>query len=203
MHTREVFENPGEKLPADVIENLPPVPRQIHLVGSTISIILRFLFLGVTFVLYALIAFLALQDYSQTANLSELAIVIATFPLVFFYLPWRLYSGFRLQLESFRYYEKIFRDGVPCIGAVNMITRVSGRECHHVEHDASRLGLAKIRIDYTFEVEDAVKTGTMILPEKTVRNLGINSEICVLYLSDNVANSMIFPLPGNCLFHKG
>ena len=200
MHTRELFHKPGLEDAAVVMEQLRSNPRELHLVGARLSVVWRILLfiisIGVVFFLENIFAF----EYIETASLVSLICGIALLPLPFTLIPWWLISTYRHQMRSFEYCKKIYTGGVACIGSINTLTRLTGSTSHHYENRKHSNPFVKVRVDYTFFVNDEVKNGTVILPETSVDYLQINDDICVIYLEEEPSENMIFPLPGNDFF---
>ena len=200
MRTQETFYKPGLEEPAVIIENLAPVPRELHLVNQRLSVLWRLFVLLFSILVVFVLEMILLDSYIQTASLLSLVLVVSILLLPFTVLPWWLITTYRQQILSYRHCEKIYREGIPCIGTINTMTRMTGNNHHFFAHRNHPSPMVKIRVDYTFSVEDEIKTGTVVLPETSVDYLQMNDEICVLYLGDNPSDNMIFPLPGNDFF---
>ncbi|MCL2325372.1 MAG: hypothetical protein FWC40_02570 [Proteobacteria bacterium] len=200
MRVPEVFSAPGV-VPADaVMEQLEPVPRALRPVHWACAAAWRVI-VFLLFMLPTLPAMVFLfRWYSETALLLYWFVLVALASLTFIFLPWHLISSYSRKRASFSRCRRLYENGVSTRGQVNMLMRVTGHDHENVyltQHCTllSLFSLVRVRIDYTFVVEGAVKTGSLYIPEKFARNLGIDEDICVLYNAEDVAESMIFPLP--------
>ena len=203
MRTAESFPRPGQQLPADELAALPPTPRPIHGVGIRTSVLLRLLLWLLDYAVGGYIVYACILDYIRTASFLAWFIVIAFTPVFLIAVPWYLVSTFRARMRTFHHYHDIYRNGLPAVGTVNTLTRISGHDmdCHNIEY-SRRTARSKIRVDYTFLVDNTVRTGTVLLRERTVAALAMNSEIGVLYLPDDPTRSMIYPIPGDEFFER-
>lgn len=200
MHTQETFYKPGLESPATIIENLPSSPRDLHLVGAHFSMFWRVIVLLASLAIVFVLEKLLLDSFIQTASLFSLIIGVSILLLPFTIVPWMLVTSYRNQIISYRHCEKIYREGIACVGTINTMTRMTGNNHHFFAHRNHPSPFVKIRVDYTFPVDDTLKTGTVILPETSVTYLQGNAEVCVLYRADQPSESLIFPLPGNNFF---
>lgn len=200
MQTLERFDKPGLASSEAVLASLPEAPRALTATGVRGALWLRFFVLALSICSYGFVAQYLWSVYSEEASVWAWCLFCALIPVVFGFLPYGLILSMRRRLKSFDRFARIYRDGVPALGHVNTISSVSGREqdCHYVESGYS--SVSKVRIDYTFEVDGAIKTGTVILHSQSARHLMPNGEICVLYLAGDPAQSMIYPVPGRELF---
>ena len=201
MKTQERFYKPGIEPVDQVIQNLPNVPRKLHSKGIWFSVVWRvlcFVLISVSVIYFIHLCFI---QYIETASFFCWFLIVSIIPLWLLFLPWKLISSYRNRIRSFRYCQKIYENGIPVPGTVNTLTRISGydQNCHHIEHKWSS-SLSKVRIDFTFVIDNTVKTGTATLREQNMNYLSMNSDICVLYLPDNPAENMIYPIPGNEFF---
>lgn len=201
MHTLETFHKLGEESVQDVIENLGDAPRPLHEVGVRVSVILRVLLCILSGIAEIYIAYFCIHAYVHSASFIAWIILVMTSPIAVFFVPWLLISTFQRHLQHYQYYANIYIHGVPTVGTINMLTRITGRDsdCHHMEYSRSS-SRARVRVDYTFIVEDKVKTGTMMIRESDMVDIAMNREICVLYLPEDASKSMLFPIPGHAFF---
>lgn len=201
MRTLETFYKPGLEPPNEVIANLSATPRPVHAIGVHASIALRVLAILATVLVSLYIEYYLWQEFVQNASVLAWTIGLALLPVAFLFVPWLCVSSYRKRIRAFRRYCRIYANGIPVLGMVNTISRVMGsnHDCHFVEHSWTS-SISKTRIDYTFVVENEVKTGTVIMHEQSARFLVPNLEIVVLYLPDNVHESMIYPIPGSDWF---
>ncbi len=201
MKTHEKFFKPGLVPVDEIIEHLPETPRELHPIGVQFSMVWRIIFFIFVSLLLILFIHTCIHLFIETAIVIYWAFIFVLIPIWLVIIPWKLTSTYKNKLKSFRYCQKIYQNGIPVKGYVNTLTRVTGREqnCHHIEHTWTS-SLSKVRIDYTFEIDNTVKTGTALLREQNMNYLSMNSEICVLYLPDNPSENMIFPIPGNEFF---
>lgn len=201
MRTLESFYKPGLESPQDIIAELGETPREVHAAGVLSSKVIRIVIVLVVLGGGAYIEYYLWQAFVERASVLAWTVGIALWPVVLGFVPWACVTSFRRRMAAYSRYARIYRDGIPTRGWVNTISRVSGSnfDCHYVEHSWSST-IAKVRLDYTFEVGDDIKIGTVIMHEQSARFLVPNMEICVLYLSDNITDNMIFPLPGSDWF---
>ncbi|MBQ9816432.1 MAG: hypothetical protein IJM59_03040 [Proteobacteria bacterium] len=197
MHTREVFYKPGIEPPEKIIEGLAEVPRPLHAAGVRFSVAWRSLVFVVATLVCGYALYWSFQIYLETASFIHWFIIIAVLPVWLGFLPWWLISSYRSKLKSFNYCKNIYQNGVPAIGTINALTRFTGgvHDSHHSEHKWASL-LFKARVDYTFTVDNTIKTGTALLREQSIDYLSMNDNVCVLYLPENPSDNMIYPIPG-------
>jgi len=201
MRVSETFSTPGVAPANEVMTQLEPVPRALRSGGCACAAAWRVIVL-MAFVVptFPAVVFL-FRWYSETASLLYWLALVALVSLTFIFLPWHLISSHSRQRASFLRSRRLYEHGVSTKGQVNMLMRVIGSDHENVYLAQQRrtllslFSLVRVRIDYTFVVEGAVKTGSLYIPEKFARNLGIDEEICVLYDAEDVAESIIFPLP--------
>ena len=201
MHTVEVFSKPGLESPAPA--EVPAPPRELHPVGIRASVLLRFLLCIISYVAAGGLGYLCLMEFLMEASFLHWFILIVLLPFCLLVVPWYLISTFKARMTTFHRYRNIYQNGILTTGAINMLTRISGRDMdsHCIQH-SRRTRQSKIRVDYTFLVDNAVKTGTVLLREQSIDGLAMNSEILVLYLPDDPTQSMIYPTPGYEFFAR-
>ena len=175
MHTREVFYKPGIEPPEKIIEGLAEVPRPLHAAGVRFSVAWRSLVFVVATLVCGYALYWSFQIYLETASFIHWFIIIAVLPVWLGFLPWWLISSYRSKLKSFNYCKNIYQN--------------------HSEHKWASL-LFKARVDYTFTVDNTIKTGTALLREQSIDYLSMNDNVCVLYLPENPSDNMIYPIPG-------
>lgn len=201
MHIVETFYKPGLETPDEVIEALPEVPRQLHAVGMRWAIIWRVLCALSVFAICIVVCYFAVSYYIETANFIAWIVAVAVCPLGIGLVPWWLVASYRKHIKSYRYCSRLYEIGLAARGSINMLTRVTGLrdDCHHIEH-TWHSSLSRVRIDYTFDIDGVLKTGTMILREQSIPYLSLNTEICVLYDPEDPKVNMIFPIPSSDFF---
>ena len=198
MHTAEKFYRPGLEDPSDVIASLPEVPRTLHLVGKQLSIIWRSLACIISLSCGALIEYTLVKSFIDDASQMSLLLAAVALPIFFIFIPWWLIASYKKRIKSYTYCKRVYENGTACIGMVNTLTKITGRDMETYKFDSfhpHRHG--HIRVDYTFEVDNLIKVGTVVLSTSSARYLNVNDKICVLYLPDNTTENMLFPIPGN------
>ncbi|MBQ4360453.1 MAG: hypothetical protein II767_09365 [Proteobacteria bacterium] len=201
MRIVETFYKPGLETPDEVIESLPDVPRQLHVVGMRWAIAWRILCALLVLLLCAAVCYSSIVYYIESANFIAWMIAVAISPIGVGFVPWWLISSYRKHIKSYKYCSRLYEIGKVARGSINMLTRVTGfrEDSHHIEHTwhSSR---SRVRIDYTFDIDGSLKTGTMILREQSIPYLSLNTEVCVLYDPDDPKISMLFPIPSSDFF---
>ena len=201
MRTVETFNKPGLEPVDELIANLNDNNRLVHAKGLRISVLWRLLFILISIVGYGFLSLFCLDLFIRTSVFWSWCVIIVLCPICLIYIPWVLISSFKKRLASFRYLKNIYENGIGAVGEINTLTHISGREqdCSNIER--KRMGIrGNVRVDYTFEYENSLKIGTAILRESNAEYLYINRKVCVIYLPDNPAQSMLFPMPGNEFF---
>ena len=196
MRTVESFYKPGLEAPQDIIAELGSAPRDVHVVGVFASKMIRVVIVFVVLCVGVYIEYYLWHAFVDRASVLAWTVGIALLPIVLGFVPWACITSYSRRMAAYARYARVYRDGTPTRGWVNTISRASGSnlDCHYVEHSWSST-IAKVRIDYTFEVGDDIRTGTVIMHEQSARFLVPNMEICVLYLADSVSDNMIFLMP--------
>ena len=204
MRTEEDFNKPGLEPPLETIAYLPPNPRELVPLGIQHSLIWRILVIILSFVAVSFFTYYKFNQYIETASFWCLFSIIVILPICIFFIPWYLLSTYQSRVKSFNYYKAIYRDGLPSVGAVTILTQITGKDHDsHLIKKSWYSPFSKVRVDYTFPVDNTIRTGTMMLQSQTVEYLSINTEICVLYLESDPTQNMIFPIPGNEFFNLG
>lgn len=196
MHLNHTFYKPGLESPDDIMETLDASPRDIHATGNVRAIVVRILIAIVAWLLTGIAEYHLWTQFSVHGAVTSWTIGCALIPIILIYIPWLLVSSYQKKMTSFNKLAKIYREGIPVTGTINTISRMigHGQDCHCVEH-SWRSPFYRFRIDYTFPYENTVKPGTIILREPSAHYLVPNQEICVLYLPEDPAQNMIFPIP--------
>ena len=197
MRTAEVFYKPGLEDPAEVIQALPEVPRSLHLVGKRMSLIWRFFICIVSIAVGGFIEFILLRSFVNEASQLSLLGAAAAFPIFLIFIPWWLFASYKKRISSYLFCKRIYENGTPCLGTINTLTKISGRDMESYNIDSFRPHRhGHIRIDYTFEVDNNINVGTVILSASSSRYLNVNDTVCVLYLPDDPSKNILFPIPG-------
>lgn len=203
MRTEECFEKPGLEIPADTIAHLPDPPREVHPIGIQQSLAWRILVIILSLGTCAASIYYNIHQYIDTANFLNWLSIIIISPICIFFIPWYLISTYQHRLHSFNYYKEIYSKGVSCVGAVTIMTQMTGKDHdNHLIEKTWTTPFSKVRVDYTFPVDNLIKTGTIMLRTQNVEYLAINTEVCVLYLPDDPSKNMLFPIPGNEFFNS-
>ena len=198
MHTAEKFYRPGLEDPSDVIASLPEVPRPLHLAGKQLSIFWRSLACIASILCGALIEYILIKSYVQEASQINLLWAAAAFPFFMIFIPWWLIASYKKRMISYNYCKHVYENGTACIGTVNTLTKITGRDMETYHFDSFRPHRhGHIRVDYTFEVDNLIKVGTVVLSASSARYLNVNDKICVLYHPNDATKNMLFPIPGN------
>ena len=200
MRTAEVFYKPGLEEPAEVIQSLPEAPRSLHLVGKRMSICWRFLICVVSIAFGGFVEYILLRSFVNDASQLSLLGAAAAFPIFLIFIPWWLVASYKKRIASYLYCKQIYENGIPCLGIINTLTKISGRDMETYNIDSFRPHRhGHIRIDYTFEVDNKIKVGTVILSASSTRYLSVNDKVCVLYIptDDDQFKSILFPIPGH------
>lgn len=201
MRTVEKFYKPGLESAQDVIDHIAPVPRSLVPAGMGWARVWRTAFFGIALMASILWCYMHYNVYISTGSLLSWIACVAIVPVVLGYIPWWLISSYKRRKRTFLHCAEIYRNGTAVLGTVNTITNVNGPEqdCWHVEHRWTS-SFYKVRVDYTFPIENALKTGSVILRESSVRYLKANDEVCVVYLPESPSDSILFPVPGYDFF---
>ena len=196
MRTAETFYSPGLEDPEEVIRSLPEVPRPLHLVGKRISMIWRLLVFALSVGICAYLEYILLTQFVNEASLVSLMLAAAALPIFLAFVPWWLFSSFKKCMISFDFCKRVYENGTPCIGAINTLTKITGRDME-TYHFGGFHAHGHVRVDYTFEVENDIKVGTVILSATSARYLNANDRVCVIYMPENTSESILFPIPGS------
>lgn len=201
MKTVETFYKPGLEPVDELLLKLEEGKREVHASGIRFSVLWRLFVSLLSVTGYGYLTFICFDIFIRTSVFWSWCVIIILGPICLIYIPWFLISSFKKRLASFRYFKNIYENGVGAQGEINTLTHITGREedCSHIETKRSNLR-SKVRVDYTFEYGNGLKTGTAILRESTVEYLYINRKVCVIYLPDNPKENMLFPIPGNEFF---
>jgi hypothetical protein len=198
MNTRESFDIPGITPADDVINALPQVPRPLTLVGFNTEIVARIL-LGIMIITLSteLVLFLYL-DYINSSSVADWFFIATLLPIAFIFVPWALVHGIRSKYRVFEKCKSIYQNGTPTTGNILLMSYVAGNDyaCYYAKKHKLPFFKKRVRIDYTFPVNDKLCTGTVFLREKNAANLHTDDEICVIYLPDHPENNILFPVPG-------
>ena len=204
MRTEEIFNKPGLEPPLETIAHLPPPPRELVPLGIQHSLGWRILVIILSFLACAVFGYYSFNQYVETANFLRLFSIFVISPICIFFIPWYLISTYQSRVHSFNYYKKIYRNGLSSVGSVTILTQITGTDHdNHLIEKSWTSPFSKVRVDYTFPIDNTIRTGTMLLQSQTVEYLSINTEICILYLKEDPAQNMIFPIPGNEFFNLG
>lgn len=201
MRTVESFYKPGLEPVADVMAQLAETPRSLHAKGLLWGKIWRVAVFLICLAATIVCCYRLYGYYVESGKLLSWVIAVAIVPLTLGYLPWWLTTSYIRRVRTFEHCRRIYQDGTPVLGTVNTITNVTGpdQNCHHIEHKRSS-SRSKVRVDYTFAIDNVIKTGSVLLRESSVRYLKVNDDICVIYQPDLPSDSIIFPVPGYDFF---
>jgi hypothetical protein len=201
MRTVETFYKPGLEPAKDVIANISAVPRTLSASGMQWAKIWRTIVFILVLIAAALWCYVHYTAYIVSGTLVCWLACAAMLPIALGYIPWWLLTSYKRRKCTFLLCSEIYRNGTAVLGTVNTITNVNGPEqdCFHVERRWTS-SLTKVRVDYTFPIENVLKTGSVILRESSVRYLKANDEICIIYLPDSPSDSIVFPVPGYDFF---
>ena len=201
MKTVETFYKPGLEPVEELLSKLEEPHREVHASGLRFSVLWRTMAILISVVGFGYLSLICIDIFIRTAAFWSWLAIIVLGPICLFYIPWFLIKSFKKRLESFKHYKNIYENGVGAKGEINTLTHITGREqdCSHIEKRRVN-SRGKVRVDYTFEYGNGLKTGTAILRESTVEYLYINRKVCVIYLPDNPLDNMLFPIPGSELF---
>ena len=198
MHTAEVFYKPGLEDPAEIIQSLPPAPRTLHLAGRRLSIAWRLFVFILSIGCGGFIVYTLFKEYVINASLLSLVAAAAAFPVFVCFIPWWLFSSYKKSMSSYLYCKRVYENGIACIGTINTMTKLTGHdmETYH-QNNKHAIHHGRIRIDYTFDVDNAVRVGTVTLSASSANYLNANDKVCVLYHPDDFSQNMLFPIPSN------
>ena len=202
MRTQEIFYKPGFEPASVVFESLPPTPREIHPIGMRYSLIWRMAVIIVAVNACVFSTIYHFNQYIQTANFLYWFIIIVLIPICILFIPWCMISTYLCRIRSFNYYKNIYQNGLAAMGSITIMTQITGTDHDsHLIKQNWRSPFSKVRVDYTFFLDNVLHTGTVLLKSQTVDYLSINTEVCVLYLPEDPSQNMLFPIPGNEFFN--
>lgn len=197
MHSTETFHLPGLEAAQEILENLEPRPRQIMMVGGGFDILWRVAVLVILCSGLLLLAYPLLGDFVISGSLSSWTLSLGLVPVILGFVPYALIRSYRRRRRSGERFERLYRDGVACIGNVNILSIVNGNEHdnYYLPRDRAVFQSIRVRVDYTYYADNKVLTGSVYLKEQSARFIGINDEICVIYDPENPSDSTLFPVP--------
>lgn len=199
MRIRESFELPGLSSPETVIHSYDTLPRQMTLVGLRFDIALRVIAWLAGLALAFVVIYHLMEQVLTGDALIAWAAIIGILPLILFWFPWFLSHRLVQRYRAFEKCRKIYQNGILTRGNVVMMSLVCGNDyaCYYAQPKRWALLLSKrIRVDYTFGVDNELKTGSVFIRQRNARYLAANDEICVIYDPENPAKNMLFPIPG-------
>ena len=198
MNTRETFDIPGITPAGDVITSLPETPRPLTLLGFKTEIAARVLLGIMVITLSSELMFFLYHDYIQSSSTADWFLIAAILPIAYLFIPWALVHGITIKHEVFEKCKAIYQNGTPTTGNIVMMSYVAGNDyaCYYSKKHDLPLLKKRVRVDYTFPVNDKLYTGTVFLREKNAAHLRADDEICVIYQPDHPENNILFPVPG-------
>lgn len=199
MRTREIFELPGQRSTAKVANLFGEKPRSLTLVGKNTEIALRIICLVLCLTFAILLVDRLFTAFVQTANQLHLCAILAIIPIATIGLPWMLGAKLVQNIQNFNQCKAIYENGELATGSVVMLSYVSGNDyaCYFAKSSFRPSRLARrVRIDYTFNVNNELRQGSVFLKEKNARFITVNADVCVVYDPEDPTRNMLYPIPG-------
>ncbi len=199
MRTCEIFELPGQSTPDQVMASFAPAPRTLTLVGMRAEVAIRVLCYLLCLAFASIVVLRFFDYYIENAEIFAWFAIVLVAPLAIIGLPWCLSVGLKKRRQTFEKCRAIYENGVLAKGEIVMLSLVMGNDyaCYYAKRSFWAQHLPQcVRVDYTFNVNNELKVGSVFIHEKNARYLATNDEICVLYDPEHPENNMLYPLPG-------